>query len=304
MAIAPDKVVETVNLTKYYGPIKAVESLNLNVMRGEVYGFLGPNGAGKTTTLRMLLGLIKPTTGTALVAGHRPGHPDGLRKLGAIIETPAFYPYLSGWDNMRVVADYAGVPYDKIKPALDQVDLTPRAKDKFGTYSMGMKQRLGVAAALVKDPELLVLDEPTNGLDPQGMIDMRNLIVELGKGNRTVLISSHLLGEAEQMCTRVGVIQHGKLVAEGKIEELRGQAFLIVVGTPPDKTLEVLQGEVGAAAVTRDGESEFRVQVEAARVPEINARLVGAGVAVSELRMTEKSLEDVFLELTGTEGGL
>jgi ABC-2 type transport system ATP-binding protein len=292
------------SLTKRFGSALAVDSLSFGLAPSTITGFLGPNGAGKTTTLRMLLGLIKPTAGTAVVAGHRPGHPDGLRKLGAIIETPAFYPYLSGWDNMRVVADYAGVPYDKIKPALDQVDLTPRAKDKFGTYSMGMKQRLGVAAALVKDPELLVLDEPTNGLDPQGMIDMRNLIVELGKGNRTVLISSHLLGEAEQMCTRVGVIQHGKLVAEGKIEELRGQAFLIVVGSPPDKTLEVLQGEVGAAAVTRDSESEFRVQVEAARVPEINAKLVGAGVAVSELRMTEKSLEDVFLELTGTEGGL
>jgi ABC-type multidrug transport system ATPase subunit len=304
MANVSEKVVETVNLTKYYGPIHAVESLNLNVMRGEVYGFLGPNGAGKTTTLRMLLGLIKPTSGSAVVAGHRPGHPEGLRKLGAIIETPAFYPYLSGWDNMRIIADYAGVPYDRIKPALDQVDLTPRAKDKFGTYSMGMKQRLGVAAALIKDPELLVLDEPTNGLDPQGMIDMRNLIVELGKGNRTVLISSHLLGEAEQMCTRVGVIQHGRLVAEGRIEELRGQAYLIVVGSPSDKAFEVLQGEVGAAAVTRDGGSEFRVQVEAGRAPEINARLVGAGVAVSELRMSEKSLEDVFLELTGTEGGL
>ena len=304
MADSLEKLVETRGLTKYYGPIHAVENLDLNVNRGEVYGFLGPNGAGKTTTLRMLVGLIRPTAGTVSVAGYPPGHPEGLRRLGAIIETPAFYPYLSGWDNLRVIADYAEVPRARIGPALDQVELTPRAGDKFGTYSMGMKQRLGVAAALIKEPELLVLDEPTNGLDPQGMIDMRNLIVELGKGQRTVLISSHLLAEVEQMCTRIGVIQRGKLVAEGRIDELRGNAFLIVRATPAEKALEVLLGEAGASAVSRDGDSEFHVQTEPARVPQINARLVGAGVAVSELRMSERSLEDVFLELTGTQAGL
>ncbi len=252
----------------------------------------------------MLVGLIRPTGGSATVAGYPPGHPEGLKRLGAIIETPAFYPYLSGWDNLRAIADYAGVPRSRIGHALDQVELTPRAKDKFSTYSMGMKQRLGVAAALVKEPELLVLDEPTNGLDPQGMIDMRKLIVELGKGDRTVLISSHLLGEVEQMCSRIGVIQHGKLVAEGTMQELRGKAFLIVRATPPDKALEVLQSAAGREAVSRENESQFHVQIDGGQAAEINAKLVSAGVAVSELRMSERSLEDVFLELTGSVGGL
>src|ERR1700681_447173 len=192
--MAREKVVEAAGLTKHYGNgVVAVQSLDLNVFRGEVYGFLGPNGAGKTTTLRMLLGLIRPTSGSATVVGSRPGSPSSLGRVGAIVETPAFYPYLSGYDNLRVMAGLCGAPASRIATTLDQVELTPRAKHKFSTYSMGMKQRLGVAAALLKDPELLILDEPTNGLDPQGMADMRALIIEIGKGNRTVLISSHLL---------------------------------------------------------------------------------------------------------------
>ena len=241
-----ETVVETHGLTKRYGNgVVAVENLQLNVFRGEVYGFLGPNGAGKTTTLRMLLGLIRPTAGSARVAGYAPGSPASLAKIGAIVETPAFYPYLSGRDNLRVLADYSNVPYSRIGPALDQVELTPRAKHKFATYSMGMKQRLGVAAALIKEPELLILDEPTNGLDPQGMADMRNLIIELGKGERTVLISSHLLNEVELMCTRVGVIQKGRLVAEGTIEALRGAARLLIRATPLDLARRVLDSAAG-----------------------------------------------------------
>src|ERR1700730_665462 len=198
--VTGEKVVETVGLTKHYANgVVAVQSLDLNVYRGEVYGFLGPNGAGKTTTLRMLLGLIRPTSGSATVVGARPGSPQSLRNVGAIVETPAFYPYLSGYDNLRIVAGLCGAPKARIAESLDQVELTPRAKHKFGTYSMGMKQRLGVAAALLQHPELLIRDEPTNGLDPQGMADMRNLIIQLGQGERTVLISSHLLNEVELM---------------------------------------------------------------------------------------------------------
>ena len=297
-------MVETRGLSKRYGnTVLAVDQLDLNVHRGEVYGFLGPNGAGKTTTLRMLLGLIRPTAGSATVAGHAPGDPAGLARIGAIIETPAFYPYLSGWDNLKVVADYAGVPDSRLADALEQVELTPRAKTKFSTYSMGMKQRLGVAAALIKEPELLILDEPTNGLDPQGMIDMRKLIVELGKGDRTVLVSSHLLGEVEQMCTRIGVIQDGKLVAEGTIGELRGAATLTVRAAPVSQAQMVLTRMLGADAVTqRDG--AFRLRVDAGRAAEVNRELVTAGVEVSELVSGQRSLEDVFIELTGSEGGL
>ena len=297
------KLVETHGLSKSYGPITAVQDLELNVYRGEVYGFLGPNGAGKTTTLRMLAGLIRPTAGTAVVAGCAPGDPAGLEKVGAIIETPAFWPYLSGYENLRVLCDYAGLDSARIGPALDEVELTPRARDKFSTYSLGMKQRLGVAATLLKDPELMILDEPTNGLDPQGMIDMRELIVSLGRGNRTVLISSHLLAEVEQMCTRVGVIQKGRLVAEGAINELRGNAFLVVRAEPAEVVDRVLRAEAGADAVTSSN-GEYHVRVESARVAALNRALVNAGAEVSELRMTERSLEDVFIELTGTEAGL
>ena len=296
-------MVETRGLSKRYGnTVLAVDQLDLNVHRGEVYGFLGPNGAGKTTTLRMLLGLIRPTAGSATVAGHAPGDPAGLARIGAIIETPAFYPYLSGWDNLKVVADYAGVPDSRLADALEQVELTPRAKTKFSTYSMGMKQRLGVAAALIKEPEL-ILDEPTNGLDPQGMIDMRKLIVELGKGDRTVLVSSHLLGEVEQMCTRIGVIQDGKLVAEGTIGELRGAATLTVRAAPVSQAQMILTRMLGAdAVIQRDG--AFRLRVDAGRAAEVNRELVTAGVEVSELVSGQRSLEDVFIELTGSEGGL
>jgi ABC-type multidrug transport system ATPase subunit len=299
-----ERVVETRGLTKRYGgSILAVDQLDLNVFRGEVYGFLGPNGAGKTTTLRMLLGLIRPTAGSATVAGHAPGEPGGLARIGAIVETPAFYPYLSGWDNLKVIADYCRVPDSRLADALEQVELTPRAKHKFSTYSMGMKQRLGVAAALIKEPDLLILDEPTNGLDPQGMIDMRKLIVDLGKGERTVLISSHLLGEVEQMCTRIGVIQKGRLVAEGTIDELRGATTLSVRAAPAAQAGEILTRLLGAAAVTqRDG--LFALKVDPARAAEINRALVTGNVEVSELTAGQRSLEDVFIELTGTEGGL
>src|SRR2546428_906786 len=216
MGLAQGLAVETRGLTKRYSTgVLAVADLTLRVRTGEVYGFLGPNGAGKTTTLRMLSGLLRPTSGTATVAGGVPGSPGSLERMGAMVETPAFYPYLSGRDNLRVVARYAGVPRSRIEPVLQQVDLTDRAHHKFRTYSLGMRQRLGVAAALLKEPELLILDEPTNGLDPQGMVEMRELLRRLGQGSHTVLLSSHLLGEVEQICHRAGVIQDGRLVAEG-----------------------------------------------------------------------------------------
>ena len=300
-----DKVVETTGLTKRYGKtITAVADLDLNVYRGEVYGFLGPNGAGKTTTLRMLLGLIRPTAGSAKVMGATPGTPASLLKVGAIVETPSFYPYMTGYDNLRLLARYCRVPMSRVDATLEQVELTPRARTKFSTYSMGMKQRLGIAAALLKEPDLLILDEPTNGLDPQGMADVRNLIIELGKGQRTVLISSHLLGEVELMCTRIGVIKKGKIVAEGTIQELRGAATLTVRGTPADVARTALIADAGAENVTEIGDGAFSLKVDLKRAGEINKHLVYAGVAVTDLHADERSLEDIFMELTGTEGGL
>src|SRR5438445_5685669 len=233
--MASENVITTNKLTKRYGPaITAVDTLDLEVRRGEVFGFLGPNGAGKTTTLRMLLGLIQPTSGYAIVAEHRPGDPEGMRRIGSLVESPAFWPYLSGRQNLKIVSDYAGVPHGRVDAALEEVDLVDRARDRFGTYSMGMKQRLAVAAALIKDPELMILDEPTNGLDPEGVVEMRALIRRLGTGARTVILSSHLLNEDEQTCDRVAIINQGKLVRLGTVHELRGEPALLVRATPPD----------------------------------------------------------------------
>ena len=294
-------LVETRDLTKRYGrQITAVDGLNLAVRRGEVYGFLGPNGAGKTTTLRMLLGLIEPTSGAARVLGQEPGSPASLEGVGALVESPAFYPYLSGYDNLKVVSRYAGVPRRRIREVLETVELSGRAKDKFKKYSLGMKQRLGVAAALLKDPELLILDEPTNGLDPKGMADMRTLVRELGSGERTVLLSSHLLGEVEQICDRVGVIHKGILVAEGTIAELRGEEGLLVRAEPVEEARQIAERLKGVEGV-RVADGMLRLATDPGRAAEINAKLVSAGLRVSELRPVEQSLEEVFLELTGGE---
>jgi ABC-type multidrug transport system ATPase subunit len=296
-----DLVIETRALTKHYGEaIVAVDDLALRVRRGEVYGFLGPNGAGKSTTLRMLLGLVRPTSGQATVLGASPGTPHGLARIGAMIESPGFYPYLSGRDNLRVLARYAGAREERVDGALAEVGLSARAGDRFSAYSTGMKQRLGLAGALLKDPELLILDEPTNGLDPAGMAEMRTFIRSAASGGRTVLLSSHLMGEIEQVTDRVGVIRDGSLVAEGTVEELRGRAGLRVRAEPVSEAARLIDALPDVDHVTRvDGLLD--VAVDTARAPAINRMLVDAGVAVSELYPQKTSLEDVFLELTTSE---
>jgi ABC-type multidrug transport system ATPase subunit len=296
-----DLVVETRGLTKRYGSgILAVNQLDLMVRKGEVYGFLGPNGAGKTTTLRMLVGLIAPTAGAATVAGHPPGSPEGLTRVGALVENPAFYPYLSGRENLSVVARYAGVPHAHIDDALNEVGLLARGQHKYATYSFGMKQRLGVAAALIKEPELLILDEPTNGLDPQGMLEMRDLIRDLGRAERTVLLSSHLLNEVQQLCDRIGVIQSGRLIAQGTMDEIRGGVELLVRASPLEQAQALLVHLLGPGAVRVEGEL-FLLRVDSTRAAEIARLLITSGCDVSELRARERSLEDVFLHLTGEE---
>jgi ABC-2 type transport system ATP-binding protein len=292
-----DALVEVSGLTKRYGDTLAVDGVDLTVLPGEVYGFLGPNGAGKTTTLRILTGLIAPTSGQVRVLGGAPGQADVLGRTGSMIESPAFYPYLSGLDNLRLLAEYAEVPRRKIDEVLELVDLSDRARDRFSTYSLGMKQRLGVAAALLKDPELVILDEPTNGLDPAGMRDMRRLIRELGSGGRTVLLSSHLLGEVQQICDRVGIINSGRMVAEHNVEELRGEQELLVRASPRDQAQTLLAG----FGPVHQYDDTLRVQVAPERAAEVNRVLVEAGVAVSELRSTERALEDIFFELTSEE---
>jgi ABC-2 type transport system ATP-binding protein len=291
-------VIESRDLTKRYGErVVAVDRLAMRVRRGEVYGFLGPNGAGKTTTLRILLGLVRPSSGSALLLGAEPGSPEALARVGALIETPTFYPFLSGRDNLRVLARHAGVPETRIGPALDEVELGARGGDRFQTYSLVMKQRLGIAAALIKEPELLILDEPTNGMDPAGMAEMRTFIRGLGRGTRTVLLSSHLMAEVEQTCDRVGVISRGRLVGEGTVNELRGRERLWLRAEPLEEAERVVRAVRGIEEVVRvDG--GLRVAADPSAAPTIARSLIEAGVALGELRPERASLEKVFLELT------
>ena len=298
-----ESVVAIRGLTKRYpgrrgsGGVTAVDTIDLTVNRGEVYGFLGPNGAGKTTTLRMLVGLIAPTSGEISVFGQKPGSREALARVGALIEGPAFYPYLSGRDNLKVVARYAGSPETAIDEMLELVDLDGRGGDRYASYSLGMKQRLGVAAALLKDPELIVLDEPTNGLDPQGMRDMRALIRRLGEDGRTVILSSHMLGEVQQICDRIGVIDHGRMVTEGTVDELRGGIELVIAASPIDTAVDTVRTMAGVELLRVEG-GRLYVDAEDRRTAAINQALVTAGVAVTEIRREERELEDVFFAIT------
>jgi ABC-2 type transport system ATP-binding protein len=300
-----DRVVEVRGLVKRFGGyVTAVDGLDLCVEAGETYGLLGPNGAGKTTTLRMLLGLVRPTSGLIRVLGRPPGAPAGLRRTGAMGET-AFYPFMSGRDNLRAAARRSGVPDSRVDAVLDQAALTARARDAVATYSLGMKQRLGVAAALLKDPELLILDEPSNGLDPAGQLQMRRLIAELGGGGKTIVLSSHDMGEVEQLCGRVGVISGGRMLAEGTPGQLRGQPRLWVRAEPASQAAALAPGlaEVDHAELS-DGLLRLGLrEPDPAGAAAVNRQLVGAGLAVSEIRTGRRSLQEVFLELTGGRTG-
>jgi ABC-type multidrug transport system ATPase subunit len=297
-----DTIVRTDALSKRYGDRLAVDSVSLTVRRGEVYGFLGPNGAGKTTTLRMVLGLVRPTSGRAVVLGDAPGSPPVVARVGALVEGPGFYPYLSGRDNLRVMARYQRVDDRAVDAVLDRVDLRSRGGDRYSRYSLGMKQRLGVAAALLGDPDLLVLDEPTNGLDPAGMADMRALLVDVAAGGQTVVLSSHLLAEVQEVCDRVGVIAGGRLLAEGTVAELRGATAVLLRARPLDLALAVamrVSGDDAVEVVHGGGDDALRVHAGPELIPPLTRELVGAGVDVLEVTTVERSLEEVFLAMTG-----
>jgi len=299
VAAMTETIVHTEHLTKRYGDRLAVDDVNLTVRRGEVYGFLGPNGAGKTTTLRMLLGLIRPTAGVAVVLGAAPGAPAGVRRVGALIEGPGFYPYLSGRDNLRVMARYQGVAEVAVDEVLDRVDLRSRGGDKFKAYSLGMKQRLGVASALLGDPDLLVLDEPTNGLDPAGMADMRRLLVDLAAQGQTVLLSSHLLTEVQEICDRVGVIDNGRLLVESTVAELRGATALLVRGEPLDLVLAVAMEVAGDDAVELVDTRVVRVAADGSRAPVLTRALVDAGSRSTGSSSPNDRWKEVFFEMIG-----
>jgi ABC-2 type transport system ATP-binding protein len=304
-----DAAIHTQGLTKRFGARTAVDRLDLHVPHGCVFGFLGPNGAGKTTTIGMLLGLVAPSAGHAIVLGHDiVREPEqALARVGAMIEAPAFYPYLSGRDNLRVLARAGGVAAARVEAALDVVELAERAGDKFRVYSQGMRQRLGIAAALLHDPQLIMLDEPTNGLDPAGQLEIRDLIRTLARTGRTIFISSHQLHEAEQICDQVAILREGRLVIAGAVADLlrRGRGLLVrVAGAPADSAdaqqvaaAELLRGETWVAGVEQRGDT-LLVDAPAERAAEITMLLAAHAISVAEIRPNQRQLEDLFLDVT------
>jgi len=299
-----DVALQTENLTKRFGARTAVDRLTIRVERGDIYGFLGPNGAGKSTTLRMLLGLVRPTSG-AIKFPVRASSWEYLKarsRIGAIIETPAFYENFSGRRNLQLLASVSGgVQKKRVDEVLEIVDLRNRAQDPVKVYSLGMRQRLGIAQALLPTPELIILDEPTNGLDPQGIHETRNLIRRLrDEFKLTVLLSSHLLTEIEQLCNRVGIIHEGRLLYEGGPEALVAPTTLykVRVDNLPG-AFDLLNRESGVT-VSRNGASFLRVEADAEHIAAVNSVLVGNGIKVYELSPAQESLEEAFLRLTKT----
>jgi ABC-2 type transport system ATP-binding protein len=299
-------ILRTSGLTKRFGQLEAVKNLNLELHRGEVFGFLGPNGAGKSTTVGMILGLVAPSAGSIelfglKLAGNRWAV---LRRVGAIIEEPAFYPYLSGADNLKALARaIGGIPKAKITEVLERVNLLERSGDRYDHYSMGMKQRLGIASTLLRDPELIILDEPTSGLDPAGTKEVRDLIPQLAHEQRAVFLCSHILHEVELVCNRVAIIKQGTMIANAPIQELlaKGQQLQIKVDDP-GKAVAIVQNMPGIKSVKIE-DDYLIVDAPKDSASGINRALAEHNIFASELVNRSVSLESVFMQLTGGESG-
>jgi ABC-2 type transport system ATP-binding protein len=299
-------ILTTHALTKRFGGLTAVDGLDMRVCSGDVFGFLGPNGAGKTTVIRLVLGLIHPTSGHAEVAGHRvPGELRGaLRHVGGFVDDPTFYPLMSARRNLRLLGSMTGpVSEERVTEVLEMVGLAERADSRVGGFSHGMRQRLGIAQALLHAPELIVLDEPTSGLDPRGMKDVRELIRDLGRSGVTVFLSSHLLHEVEQVCTRAVIIDRGRVVVQGPVSELRPQGLAVKLMTDDQaRAAETARAAFGVRAVHED--DGYLIVQAGDDVPELVRRLVADDVAVrSVVPADEQGLEDFFLQLTSEAEG-
>jgi ABC-type multidrug transport system ATPase subunit len=298
------EIIKVTNLSKQYREVKAVNDISFTVNTGDIYGFLGQNGAGKSTTIRMLLTLIEPTTGSIELFGknlysHRK---EILQQIGAVIEKPDLYKYLTAYENLSLFARMSGVKVNekKLKDQLEQVGLTERAHSKVRTYSQGMKQRLGIAIALIHDPQLIVLDEPTNGLDPQGIADIRNLILHLSRHQgKTIVVSSHLLHEIELIANRMLIIDKGKKIMEGTVAELVDPARTMVhiEVTNPQHVITWLQSSKWSACLKEQHKNVILLQMNKPQVPELTADLVNAGAQIMALQ-PQNSLESYFLSLT------
>ena len=296
-------VIEATGLRKEYrrwrgGRTVALDGLDLDVPEGGVFGFLGPNGSGKTTTIRCLLGLVQPSAGSCRVLGaDKSGLPSVIGRIGSIVEAPAFFPRFSGRRNLEFLAGVQGIDRARVNSVLAEVGLATRGKDPVRTYSLGMKQRLGIAAALLKDPTLLILDEPANGLDPAGIKEVRELLRRLGSEGRTVFVSSHILSEIEQVCDRVAILAQGRCISSGPVDELLSarSTGLVVKIDDPARAIEVLGRAGMSGSVAGD---RVRVDASASDGAKVTRALAEAGLYLSELRADELDLESIFLELT------
>jgi ABC-2 type transport system ATP-binding protein len=302
------EAVSTTGLTKKFGDRTVVDHLDLSIPRGSVCGFVGPNGAGKTTTIRMLLGLIRPTEGEGTVLGGDLNDPSSyLHRVGALIESPAFYPQLSGRDNLRALATLGQIRPAVIGGVLERVGLGERGGDRYRNFSLGMKQRLGIAAALLAAPDLLILDEPTNGLDPAGILEMRELIRSLADDGITVFISSHLLSEIEFICDHLVMIRAGCSVFQGRVSDLRESQGADIIARPErdeqcGELAEVLQAAGYLAEIDEDHHSVV-VRAGSDRAADVNRVAMGSGLALTHLAVRERSLEEAFFALTATHTG-
>ncbi|MGZ4725045.1 MAG: ATP-binding cassette domain-containing protein [Ilumatobacteraceae bacterium] len=292
-------VIECRDLTKRYGSISVVDGLDLTVQAGQVFGFVGPNGAGKTTTMRMLVGLVRPTRGRMALNGRPLPDPDGLDRIGVMIEEPSFYGFMSGRTNLETLGRCGQrLSAAAIDDVLERVALTDDAERKVKTYSQGMRQRLGLAAALMRNPDLLILDEPTNGMDPAGIRDFRALLRDLASSGTTVLLSSHLLGEVEHVCHEIAVLNRGRLVEQGppgKLSTARSQVHVTVAAEDRLLAQQLLTGW----SVRAGDDGELIVDVADGRL--VNQRLATGGVWAERVEVVRPSLEEVFLDLTSIE---
>lgn len=295
-------VLATDHLTKTFGRIKAVNQLNLEVKRGQVFGMLGPNGSGKTTTLGMLMGVVNPTGGSFSWFGQPPT--DKLRKkIGAVLEHPIFYPYLSGQKNLELMAMIKEAPESQIPKVLELVELSGRKDDKYRTYSLGMKQRLAIACALLNDPIVLILDEPTNGLDPMGIAEIRDIIRKIAADGKTIILASHLLDEVQKVCTHFAVLKRGSLIHSGPVDDVGKGEEIVEVTAYHDDLAVLLQEFAGSASIKKEG-ANFQVMMkEGYHSTDLNRFLFEKGIIASHLVTQKKSLEKQFLEILSESSG-
>ncbi|MCP4121735.1 MAG: ABC transporter ATP-binding protein [Bacteroidetes bacterium] len=294
-----DNVLTIRNLSKRYGNIQAVNNVSFDVERQSIFGILGPNGSGKTTTLGMVLDVVQPDAGAYSWFGSTKHTNEIKRKVGAILETPNFYPYLTGYRNLKIVADIKGVPYSKIPEVLEKVDLFGRKDSKFKEYSLGMKQRLAIGSALLGDPDLLVLDEPTNGLDPEGIRQIRDLIKQIAAEGKTIILASHLLDEVEKVCTHVGILKAGNLLTYGNVNEILSEDVILEMSSDDVEFLKSIIESISGLKFLEAAKKNILVKVmdESLSAGVVNKLLHEKGVILSHLQTKKKSLEDQFLEI-------